>query len=132
VFAGSRAAHSLVVDPSQSSIRALLASLGLTAGLAATACGGRVDEGGQLPALATGQLGVLGLTADATAAYWATRGQFASMGNSDILAAPFAGGSVQKLACQFRMYGGIAVDDTDVYFISQGSTIIAKVPKHGG
>jgi hypothetical protein len=76
--------------------------------------------------------GVLGLTADATAAYWVTSGQFGSMGDSDILAAPFAGGPPQKIACQFRMYGGIAVDDTDVYFVSEGSTVIAKVPKHGG
>jgi hypothetical protein len=89
-------------------------------------------QGSSRTALANNQHGVLAVTADATAAYWATSGAFGSMGPIDILTAPFAGGPAQKLACQFQMCGGLAVDDTDVHFVSWSpSAGIAKVPKHG-
>ena len=85
--------------------------------------------GAQPRSVATGQLGVLGLTSDGTSAYWVTSDGKGALGMCSVWAATLAGGSPRLLACGLNgfLYQSIAVDDTDVYFSTYGA--IVKVPK---
>jgi hypothetical protein len=85
---------------------------------------------GAASTIASAQPFLLGLTADATTAYWLTGGPTGSMGPVDVVAAPFDGGPLRKLACNIRTPRDMTVDDEAVYVSSYEGVVwkVAKTP----
>jgi hypothetical protein len=81
------------------------------------------------PVIATGQIDLLGLAADATTAYWLTGGPLAALGPADLTAGSFDGGPLRKLACNIDSPLDLAVDDESVY-VASGRSIVWKVAKN--
>jgi hypothetical protein len=87
-------------------------------------------EGNMVTTVATAQLAVLGLVADATTAYWITSTLVGATGPGDLTAAPLAGsGPVRKLLCNVNIPLALAVDD-DTAYIASGLGIVLQVSKN--
>jgi hypothetical protein len=94
---------------------------------------------GLRPMLLGGARLIQQLAMDASAAFWAV-GDLYDSTNSDIVTAPFDGGSARKIACHMPLWincceeflrDGLEVDETSVYFTTyiDGVRGIGKIPK---
>jgi hypothetical protein len=86
-------------------------------------------DGAQPHSIARGQLGVLGLTSDGTSVYWVTSDGKGALGTCTVWGATLPNGPPRIIACGLNgfLYGGLAVDATDVYFSTYGAVV--RVPK---